>query len=50
MAGSRVYFAAVRKNEPVASIAKKVKRVYEKARFSACVEKNALVGIKLHFG
>ncbi len=50
MAGSRVYFAAVRKNEPVASIAKKVKLVYEKARLSACVEKNALVGIKLHFG
>ncbi len=50
MAGSRVYFAAVRKNEPVASIAKKVKLVYEKARLGACVKKNALVGIKLHFG
>jgi uncharacterized Fe-S center protein len=50
MAVSRVYFTAVGKNEPLESVAKKVKLVYEKAGLSACIKKDALVGIKLHFG
>ncbi len=47
---SEVFFLPMSSEEKLNAIHDKIYRIYEAAAFDACVEKNDLVAIKIHFG